>query len=118
MTLQVKEAERQKLKTILSGLNLCKQVLLINPIKRMLTGLVRYMRAYPDIKGKLVRILAHFPIIDRVVLRLSRRVMNETNSPEMEALDAIPSSRESFSETEKHFFDLFEHQLNKKNGDK
>ena len=46
-------------------------------IKAILAGSVRFMRAHSGIKGKLVRLFSHFPMIDRQVLRLSRRVMNE-----------------------------------------
>ena len=34
------------------------------------------MRAHPGIKRKLVRLFSFFPAIDRMVLRLSRRVIN------------------------------------------
>ena len=46
-------------------------------IKGMLAGLVRFMRAHPGIKGDLVHLFAHFPMIDRMFRSLSRRVMNE-----------------------------------------
>ena len=48
-------------------------------IKGILNGFVRFMRAHPGIKEKLVRLLAYFPMIDKMVLRLSRRVMNESS---------------------------------------
>ena len=46
-------------------------------IKGLLAGLVRFMRAHPGIKGKLARLFSFFPVVDRLVLRLFRRAMNE-----------------------------------------
>jgi len=88
-------------------------------IKEMLTGSVQFIRANPSIKGKLVRFLAHFPMIDRVALRLSRRVMNESALPPMAAINTSVSSQElSLSESEKHFYDFFQREIFRRHDNK
>lgn len=43
--------------------------------KRVLAAIVRFMRAHSGLKRRLVGLFSHFPVLDRLVLRLSRRVI-------------------------------------------